>query len=214
MVNDLRLQFDWRRFAVRSNEPFGPEINISGFGFFNRDFLLPSTTITRFYLVSDNLSIVRGRHQFQLGGQLLLRDNYQNVEAFLGGRFQFGALPGGLISPALQTTSITALQAFNLGLPQFYQQGFGDPLVTSMIPFTGAFVQDTWRISPRLTLDIGLRYELDDRTDPIPSDKDNFAPRIGFAWDPWNDGKTKIALTAGRAFSPRQMTAALTLSGH
>ena len=192
VVNQARFLFNYRNFFVSTNEKFGPEININGFGFFNRDTFLPSNTITRNWEFSDSLNIVRGAHNFNLGGRVLIRGISNDAFIFFGGRFFFGELPGALISPALDSTSINGLQAFNLGLPQAYQQGFGDPTVASTIPFFAGYVQDSWKLTPHLTLDFGIRYELDDRTDPVPTDTNNFAPRFGFAWDPFEDGQTTV----------------------
>jgi hypothetical protein len=66
------------------------------------------------------------------------------------------------------------------------------------------FIQDDWRATPRLTLNLGLRYEYQRNPDPVNanpllpqtsnkvSDKNNFGPRIGFAYDLTGDGKTSI----------------------
>ena len=202
VVNQSRLLFNYRNFFVSTKEPFGPEININGFGFFNRDGFLPSNSINRYFEFSDSLNVVRGNHNLKLGGRFLLRGNHNEAFVFFGGRFFFGELPGALISPALATTSITGLQAFNLGLPQAYQQGFGDPRVDSTIPFYAAYVQDSWKVFPNLTLDFGLRYELDDRSDPVPTDRNNFAPRFSFAWSPTDDGRTTVRGGYGIFYSP------------
>ena len=42
LMNELRVQENHRRFFVNPNDPYGPEINIGGFGFFGRDFTLPA----------------------------------------------------------------------------------------------------------------------------------------------------------------------------
>jgi len=85
-----------------------------------------------------------------------------------------------------------------------YQQGFGQPrfeLTTTDLAF---FAQDDWRATPRLTLNLGLRYEYEKFPQPFlvnpalpqtgnrPSDKNNFGPRIGFAADLSGDGKTSL----------------------
>jgi hypothetical protein len=202
VVNQARFLFNYRNFFVSTAEKFGPEININGFGFFNRDAFLPSNTISRNYEFSDSLNIVRGAHNLKLGGRLLVRGIANDAFVFFGGRFFFGELPGALISPALASTSINGLQAFNLGLPQAYQQGFGDPRVGSTIPFFAGYVQDSWKLTPNLTLDLGIRYELDDRTDPVPTDTNNFAPRFAFAWDPFEDGLTTVRGGYGIFYSP------------
>ncbi len=85
-----------------------------------------------------------------------------------------------------------------------YAQGFGQPrfeLTTTDIAF---FAQDDWRATPRLTLNLGLRWEYEKFPTPFlvnpalpqtanrPSDKNNFGPRMGFAWDASGDGKTSL----------------------
>ena len=51
----------------------------------------------------------------------------------------------------------------------------------------GLFAQDSWQLSPGLTVNLGLRYDF---SSFFTEDKNNIAPRIGVAWDPWKDGKT------------------------
>jgi hypothetical protein len=84
------------------------------------------------------------------------------------------------------------LQTVSLGLPQFYQQGFDNPNYSYPRPFTALFWQDSWKISDNFTLNYGLRYELDSQYGPLNTDKDNFAPRVSFAWDPFKNHKTVV----------------------
>ncbi len=202
LVNEARFQWNYYQFDVTPNDPLGPEMNIAGFGFFNRDIFLPSFSTQRHYEFADNLSYSRGAHTTKFGGVFLVRGNRTESHTFLGGRFQFGPIPGFLVDGALAATTLTGLQAFNLGLPQFYQQGFGDPTVSATLPFFAVYAQDSWKVRPNFTLNYGLRYEVDDRKDPLPTDDNNFAPRIGFAWDPFNDGKTTIRGGYGIFYSP------------
>jgi hypothetical protein len=202
LVNEARFQWNYRNFLVRPNDRHGPELNITGFGFFNRDIFLPSFTIERRYEASDNLTYVRGAHRYKFGATFLARGNSSESHTFFGGRFGFGGLPGALAAPALGAVPINALQAFDLGLPQSYQQGFGGPTVSSTQPFYAFYAQDTWNIRPNFTLNYGLRYELDDRRDPLPTDKNNFAPRVGFSWDPGNDKKTILRGGYGIFYTP------------
>ncbi|HEV8579611.1 MAG TPA: TonB-dependent receptor [Thermoanaerobaculia bacterium] len=60
----------------------------------------------------------------------------------------------------------------------------------------GVFLQDSWRLNGRLTLDLGLRYDKEDITD----DNNNYAPRLGFAWDPSGRGKTVVRGGWGRFY--------------
>ncbi len=202
LVNEARFQWNYRNFDVIPNDPNGPEFNITGFGFFNRDIFLPNYSIERRYEASDSLSYLKGNHRLKFGGSVLTRATPTYSHTFLGGRFGFGTLPGALVSPALGALPITALQAFDLGLPQSYQQGFGDPGVTATLTYFSVYAQDTWNVRRNLTLNLGIRYEVDDRRDPIPTDRNNFAPRIGFAWDPAGNKKTVVRGGFGIFYSP------------
>jgi hypothetical protein len=199
--NEARVMVNSYRLDVKPNDPLGPELNLFGFGFFNRDILLPSYNKVRHYEAADNFTWLKGNHKMKFGGYLLLRDIDSEAHTFFPGRFSFGALPGSLVSPALAGTSLTALQAFKLGLPQFYQQGFGDPLFKKLLPFTAFYWQDSWSRSG-LTLNFGLRYERDGRASPLPTDNNNFAPRVGFSWDPRRDRKTVVRGGYGLFYSP------------
>jgi len=190
IVNEARAQFNYDDQLTTTNDKFGPALDLSGSGNFNRDRFLPSDDITRHVELADNLSFTFGRHTLKTGAYVLIRNEHADSATFFSGRFTFGPLPGALVNPVLASTTITSLQAFNLGLAQSYQQGFGDGVVKATYPLYAGFVQDEWRVAPGLTINAGLRYEVDNRRAPLPTDHKEIAPRFGFAWSV--DPKTTI----------------------
>ena len=217
VVNEFKAQYSYFDFDVIPNDPIGPEINIEGYGFFGRDIFLASHTLERHYDIIDNVSVIAGSHTVKFGGNVYFIDVSTANETFFGGRFNFGtAIPlAALIPPAtlgqlsqfLAATNpsllptlvapINALQSFNLNLPIVYQQGFGTAGVDSWTVNTGLYVQDTWKVHPRFTLNYGLRYSINDEPFYLRTDDDNWQPRVGFSWDPWGDGRTAIRGGAG-----------------
>lgn len=229
-INEARAQFSYYQLTVTPNDPFGPEINILGYGNFGRDIFLPSDSITRTFDFADTVSMVRGSHTIKFGGVFQHHRVATNSETYLPGTFRFGALPfatlfsaaqrtaiatqigtdaaTGVITPAQaallgstlsNTTSstINALQAYNFNLPQVYQQGFGLPAFASNGQKFSVFGQDTWKIRPNLTFSYGLRYFVQNEADPVPTDSNNFQPRVGFSWDVFSNAKTIIRAGAG-----------------
>jgi hypothetical protein len=95
-----------------------------------------------------------------------------------------------------QTVGPQAFTAANTG---------GAPYDIATIDY-GFFVQDDWKFSPNLTLNIGARYDYESIPDQAASlvsplnpgssshisDKNNIAPRVGFAWDPYGKGQTVL----------------------
>ncbi|HZC66797.1 MAG TPA: TonB-dependent receptor, partial [Candidatus Dormibacteraeota bacterium] len=68
-------------------------------------------------------------------------------------------------------------------------------------PFTALFAQDAWQIAPNLTLNYGLRYEVDSQYGTLHTPKKNFAPRVSLAWDPFSDHKTVVRAGYGIFYS-------------
>lgn len=201
VINEAHAQFAYWDMLTASTETFGPAIEIPGYGFFNRDRFLPADSIIRREELADTLSITKGRHTVKVGINVLLRQLTSVSYTFMSGRFTFGTLPGSFVSPALASTSINALQAFNLGLAQSYQQGFGYPVTRGFNPLYAGFAQDSWKIKDNFTFNYGVRYDIDTRWYPIPTNKKNFAPRVGFAWTPFGQ-KTVIRAGYGLFYSP------------
>lgn len=202
VVNQFHYQYNYSDYFVNSADRFGPEININGYGYFNGDAFLPSRLLWRRHEFREKLSVSHGAHLLKIGGYLLIRDNYAEAHIFFPGRFNFGTLPGSVVNPALTSTTITAVQAFNLGIAQNFQMAFGNPTVVSTEPYTSVYLEDRWQIKKNLTLDLGLRYELDDIRDPLPTDKNNIAPRVAFAWDVFNDHRTTVRGGFGIFYAP------------
>lgn len=191
-VNEARVQYNFDNSYTGTNDPYGPSLDIAGYGSFNRDRFLPSNTLSRREELADHLSVVLGSHSLKTGAYVLIRQTTGDSATFFSGRFTFGALPGALVNPALASTSINALQAFNLGLAQSYQQGFGDGIVRAIYPLYAGYIQDNWHAARNLTVNLGLRYDYDHRKQPLPTGQANFAPRAGFAWDVTGDHKTVV----------------------
>ncbi len=203
--NALQVQWNYTNFDVIPNVPGEVGLDIPGFGTLGTQIFLPNLTIMRRPQITDSFTWIRGHHTLKFGGEFLYRHNHSESHTFFPGRFVFGSLPGGLLSPCLAApaarcglpatvnpAALDSLQTVSLGLPQFYQQGFDNPNYTYPRPFTALFWQDSWKIADNFTLNYGLRYELDSQYGPLNTDKDNFAPRVSFAWDPFKNHKTVV----------------------
>ena len=212
-TNEARVQWGYNNFNVIPNVPGEVGLDIPGFANLGTQIFLPNLTTTHRYEFADNFTMIRGHHSMKMGFYELIRGNHTESHTFFPGRFVFGSLPGGLLSPCLQVPAacglsgvspagLNSLQSVSLGLPQFYQQGFDNPVYVSSRPFTAFFWQDSWAIRPNLTFNYGIRYELDKQYGNLNTDKDNFAPRVSFAWDPFKDHKTVVRGGYGIFYSP------------
>ncbi len=219
LFNEFRFQYARRGLHYGySNLPGGdlPAMNITGFAFFGREPFSTEDRTEKRYEWTDNLTWTKGTHTFKVGGDvnfLQLRSSKSEIFTLnYGGVYSFGSIDAGSLSSAFATApAFSALQAYGLGIPTSFIQGIG----TSDRPFDnktlGVFAQDSWKITPRLTLNYGVRYDIEwtptfkpatalnatgenafGVVEGIPTDKNNIAPRIGIAWDPWGNGKTVI----------------------
>src|SRR6202046_3887645 len=200
--NEARVQWDYDSFNVIPNEPGEVGLQIPGFiNNLGTNIFLPNLPILRRYEFADNLTIIRGHHTLRFGGSEALRGNHTESHTFFPGRFVFGSLPGDLLTPLLP--SLTSLQTASFGLPEVFQQGYGNPTYPYYTrPLTSVYGQDSWAITPSFTLNYGLRYELDTEFLPLTTYKKDFAPRISFAWDPAKDHKTVIRGGYGIFYGP------------
>jgi hypothetical protein len=214
LQNELRGQFSYNTFNAIPTVPGQAGLDIAGFGSFGTQIFLPSLSILRRYEAADNATWSKGRHTFKFGVYFLERGDHTESHTFFPGRFVFGNLPGGILSPCLQVpaacglapsitpAAINSLQSVSLGLPQFYQQGFGNPVYNYPRPFGALYAQDTWQIASNFSLTYGLRYEMDAQYGPLASQLHNAAPRVSFAWDPFKDHKTVVRGGYGIFYSP------------
>jgi hypothetical protein len=223
MVNQARVQFSPNNSArTIPKAPGTTSLLIGGLGSFGRDFATPFNTFQDRYQFEDTLSVALSKHSLKVGGQYR-GVNYKVInELWFAGEWQFasGTFPAILAVPAADraafagfnvangfpvngppTANLSSLQSFNLNLPFLYRQGFGNPEWEDFANYFGAFAQDSWKVSPRFTLDFGGRIDYDGEPAPLKSNT-YFSPRIGFAWDPWGDQKTVIRGGGGIFYSP------------
>ncbi|HEY1678939.1 MAG TPA: carboxypeptidase regulatory-like domain-containing protein [Candidatus Sulfotelmatobacter sp.] len=226
-VNEFTFQYARRGLSYFYNTaiPSGsdPAVNITGVAYIGRE---PYSYIQRTeqrYQFSDNFSWTVGRHNMKFGGDL----NYLPLNATFtvnyGGVYDFGTFSSsslGFVNPGPGVLpnfpDLSAVQSYGAGLPGDFVQGLGSPSDSFHNLPIGLFWQDSWRVSPHVTLNYGVRYDVEippkfrqpqglalpaynllGLQKGIQTDKNNFQPRIGVAWDPSGNGKMVVRASYG-----------------
>jgi outer membrane receptor protein involved in Fe transport len=190
---------------VGVNQPIGiPQISITGSALnFGGPTGFPQGRSDTTYVFSDTLSYLRGAHSFKFGGEFrrFLNNNFNLDTGALG-----FANVNNFLAGTISTFTITLADAGSNNVTSSISQGS-----------LGLFAQDNYKLRPNLTLELGLRYDwnmspterynrfvnFDPATDSLvrvngglapvyETNAKNFQPRVGFAWDPWGNGRTSV----------------------
>ena len=196
------LQLNPRDFGIENgiDQDIGlPQISITGFNFnIGGPAGFPQGRADTTLVVSDTLNYLRGNHSFKFGGEA--RRFYNNNFTLDVGTFTF---------PNVNSFIHGNANAFSVTL--------GDRSSAIIQNAFGLYVQDNFKVRPNLTLELGLRYDwnmtpterfdrfvvFDPETRSLiqvgsgidevyHENNKNFQPRVGIAWDPFNDGKTSV----------------------
>lgn len=191
--NEFRFQFSRDKEPGLSNSSDPEVVLTSGTSIsetlnFGRNNFSPRETTIKRYQFIDNQTFIAGSHTIKYGGDLL----FDNIFNFFPGLFS-------------GSYTFTSYANFAAGAPSRYRQSFGGSGTTGAETHPdsreyGFFVQDDWRARPKLTLNLGLRYDYQQVAKPSvknpdaglaalgydtsfgPSDKNNFAPRFGASY--------------------------------
>ncbi len=135
---------------------------------------------------ADNFNLIHGRHTMKFGIDINFTEDYQNQLSN-----QYGSYTYSNFTAFAQDFSGNTIGARNYST---YSQRFGNPVVDTNLHDYGFYAQDQLKLSPKLTVNYGIRYEYSDIPQPklvnpdypqtgrIPSAPKNFAPRVGAAY--------------------------------
>ena len=233
-VNEARL--GWNRFVEgffpqdRSFDPssiglntnvgssdFGlPKISVSGFSVLGAASSVPRSRVDANWHFIDNYSWKVGRHDVKFGYEFRRTTIQLIQDVNFRGKLSFD---DSIADPLGGANNLTPLEAFLLGMPAGGSQAAGFSKRHSFENSHGLYFQDSLRLTPKLTLNFGVRwdyfgvtgeknnlfYQFNPTADALvrvgtgggPSslyepDRNNFAPRFGFAYDPSGKGHTVI----------------------
>jgi hypothetical protein len=182
------------------NQPVGlPQISIAGGNLnFGGPAQFPSGRSDTTFVVADTVSWLRRRHSLKFGGE---------YRQFLNNNFRSGT--GSFNFPTIA--------AFIAGTANSFSVALGNQASSIAQGALGFFAQDSYKLRPNLTLELGLRYDWNmtpterydrfivfdparaslvrasqDIDEVYQQNNKNLQPRLGFAWDPFNDGKTSV----------------------
>ncbi len=212
--------------ANRGNEETSglANIGINAYSDLGNSYWIPELSADNMYQVADSVSWIRGKHSIKLGVDYrkYQRNFYQSQAAF--GQFNFN---GQFTVASTSSQAQYGLPDLLLGVPDSREQdGLAYKDHTRFFEL-GGFIQDDFRVTKNLTLNLGLRYDLmspiggtvgnfnlatnvvDLNFGPgaksnagVGYDKKDFGPRIGFAWSPFEDRKTVLSSAFGIFYAP------------
>jgi hypothetical protein len=164
-TNDVRGQLATRRVALSTADTHGPGISIAGVADFGRPYAGNDVHNQRYLEIGDTVSWTRGAHFFKTGFDVTNVALTGTRTAGMGGLFEF-----------------PSLDAFVAGHPDRFRQVFGQPAVDVSTTLTGTFVQDHWTPVSPLTIDAGVRLDIETVPASLNVTDRQWSPRVGLAW--------------------------------
>jgi hypothetical protein len=180
-VLESRAQVVASHFEAPPVDPIGPAVSIAGVAAFGTSSGNPTARVNTLYQVVNNLSYQAGSHALRFGADVLYNRDRITYPRASRGSYVFSSLPNFL-----------AGVYSNLG----FTQTFGASEVAQSNPNLGLHAQDEWKLSPSITLNAGIRYDLQ-WLETVGTDADNVSPRIGIAWAPFAARRTIVRGNAG-----------------
>lgn len=169
-VNEVRGQASTRQVMTRAGDTAGPGIEIAGIARFGRPYNADSTRRERREQIVDTVSLDRSRSQWKFGAGFNRVSLNNDARDGYAGLFIF-----------------RTLDDFAAGRAAVWRQAFGPSQTEFAATSFGGFFEDQWRASPKLTLNLGGRYDVEKLPTLFRTDKNNFSPRVGLAWSPSRD---------------------------
>ena len=175
-VNETRGQFTRSSLLAPPSDPFGPAVSIAGVATFGTISGSPTGRLNNLYEIANNFSHQIGGHALRAGVDFLFNNDTITFPRSVRGSYAFSSL-AAFLQGSYNNAGFT--------------QTFGNTVVPQTNPNVGFYAQDEWKISPRLTLNAGIRYDLQ-FLKSIATDTNNVSPRMGFAWSPFQSRRTVV----------------------
>lgn len=186
LLNEFRASYNPRDFFVIAQGE-GPRVAISGVATYGRATNSPNSQWTDQGQIINHVTWNANKHDVKFGVDMY---PVRSEIYFPGGEFGSYSFP--------------SLDAFLAGNYNSFSQAFGENTFVFDHQFYAFFVQDSWRVLPRLTVNAGLRYEYERQPSykdrKYPEDTNNLGPRLGFAWDTLGDGRAVVRAHVGLFF--------------
>jgi hypothetical protein len=182
MVNETRAQIVYSDLKALPTDLVGPAVSIAGVASFGTLSTSPTARLNKMYQVANTLSRQAGTHALRAGVDVVINDSTITYPRSFRGNYAF-----------------SSMASFLAGDYSGFTQTFGDPVVSQTNPNVGVYAQDEWRVASNLTLNLGLRYDLQ-FIEAVHTDTNNVSPRLGFAWSPGGSQDLVVRGSAGLFF--------------